>query len=84
MFAHDNASLAFLFHHCNTFLIVGHFCEEGFVSPYECASGSYMPYGVNVGTGTTVGKQNTSYFSQIVKITLMGHITVIYIYLYYV
>jgi hypothetical protein len=31
----------------------GHYCEEAFVAPVECAAGTYMPYGVTPASSTT-------------------------------
>ena len=31
----------------------GHYCEEAFVLPVECAAGTYMPYGVTPASSTS-------------------------------
>ena len=33
----------------------GHFCERGTAKPEACPAGSYMPYGYDKGTNTTIG-----------------------------
>lgn len=38
----------------------GSYCEEAVIEPTECKAGTYMPYGVDTGTGDTVG-ENLNY-----------------------
>lgn len=33
----------------------GHFCEEAYELPKDCAEGTYMPYGTDTSTGLYVG-----------------------------